>query len=201
MILKERELKASPQDFKELFGVTYLPETTFEHWETEAWVRKKCAAALKKQKIKPLALWLGKLHAKILEKPQTPDCTIYYINETIGYGVLTNQPLKQWHCIGEYAGVVRRRSLLFPDLNDYCFMYPREWVSWKALTIDSEKEGNFTRFINHSDTPNLESVGVFYNGFMRIVFRALRDIAAGEELSYDYGEVYWYHRNKVTYAN
>lgn len=204
IIKNEKEFFGSEKNcgqlFEELFGVTYLPSTTFANWEVERWIRKKCAIALQKGDIGNLALWLGKLHAKVLAEPLIPEVTIRYINDTMGYGVFTDAPLKQWQFIGEYSGVVRRRKILFPNLNDYCFMYPREWPTfptfWKAFTIDSEKEGNFTRFINHSDTPNLESVGIFYGGFMRIIFRAIRDIEIGEELAYDYGDLYWRNRHK-----
>lgn len=76
-------------------------------------------------------------------------------------------------------------------------MYPREWISTKAFTIDSKEQGNVMRFINHSDTPNLESISIFYDGVFRITFRALQDIPVGSELSYDYGGIYWSHRRKV----
>jgi SET domain-containing protein len=48
--------------------------------------------------------------------------------------------------------------------------------------IDAGVRGNAARFINHSCDPNCEAVD--YNG--RIFVEALRDIAPGEELNYDY---------------
>ena len=48
--------------------------------------------------------------------------------------------------------------------------------------IDAAHEGNDARFINHSCDPNCQA---FLEGD-RIFIYALRDIAAGEELSYDY---------------
>lgn len=48
--------------------------------------------------------------------------------------------------------------------------------------IDAAVDGNEARFINHSCDPNCEAVD--YRG--RIFIEALRDIAPGEELFYDY---------------
>ncbi len=51
--------------------------------------------------------------------------------------------------------------------------------------IDALHGGNSSRWINHSCDPNCEADEV--DG--RIFIKALRDIAAGEELNYDYGLV------------
>ena len=48
--------------------------------------------------------------------------------------------------------------------------------------IDAARKGNVTKYINHSCDPNCEAVD--YDG--RIFIEALRDIAPGEELFYDY---------------
>ena len=93
---------------------------------------------------------------------------------------------------------MRRRGLLRRDVNDYCFQYPREWTATKAFTIDSEDQGNYTRFINHSDTPNVESRSFFHDGVFHIAFRTIEEIEAGSELTYDYGEIYWNNRKKIS---
>lgn len=51
--------------------------------------------------------------------------------------------------------------------------------------IDAAEGGNEARFINHSCDPNCEAVLSAEDREIWIV--ALRDIAAGEELTYDYG--------------
>src|ERR1700722_17479555 len=112
--------------FEELFELSYFPQLEFADWEVESWIRHKCAWAHKKGYIGQLALWLGKLHGHQIEEGDIKDITIRWINENIGYGAFTERPFKKWEFIGEYTGLLRRRSLLFPDLNDYCFMYPRE---------------------------------------------------------------------------
>lgn len=50
------------------------------------------------------------------------------------------------------------------------------------VVIDATREGNEARFINHSCEPNCESE--IDRG--RVFISAMRDIAFGEELSYDY---------------
>jgi SET domain-containing protein len=52
------------------------------------------------------------------------------------------------------------------------------------MCIDGSRDGNDARFINHSCDPNCDVV----IARQRVFIRALHDIAAGEELSYDY----WY---------
>ena len=183
--------------FEELFGFTYLKELTFADWDAEQWLRKKCARAYKKGKIGQLAQWLGKYHAKDLAEGKIPNIAIRWMHEKIGYGLFATQMFKKWQYIGEYTGLLRRKNLFSPNINDYCFIYPRQWIATRAYTIDSEKHGNYTRFINHCDSPNCESVSVYHDGVFHIVFRAINDIPAGEELTYDYGEIYWLRRKKL----
>lgn len=61
--------------------------------------------------------------------------------------------------------------------------------------IDANYYGNISRFFNHSCEPNILPVRVFYEHqdyrFPKIAFFACRDIDAGEEICYDYGEKFW----------
>ncbi len=187
----------SRRDLEKRFNFHYLPHLEFDDYRVEQWIRKKCTWAYKRGYVDKLTLWLGKLHNKQLEQDYVPDVTIRHVSDLVGYGVFNNKPLEKWEYVGEYAGVLRRRNLFVRNINDYCFMYPRQWIALKAFTIDSEQQGNVTRFINHSDTPNLESIAVFYDGVFRIIFRAIEAIPANTELSYDYGDIYWRHRLKA----
>jgi SET domain-containing protein len=67
-------------------------------------------------------------------------------------------------------GMRRHHTFLFAVDDDWC--------------IDGARGGNEARYINHSCDPNCESIIVR----KRVYIHALRDIAAGEELLYDY----WY---------
>ena len=78
---------------------------------------------------------------------------------------------------GEAGDVESGHTFLF-TLND-------EWV------IDGTRRGNVARWINHSCAPNCEALIVEHDGGDRrrdkVVIEALRDIAVGEELTYNYG--------------
>jgi SET domain-containing protein len=70
--------------------------------------------------------------------------------------------------------------------NLYCFDICRGYA------LDSEKEGNPTRYINHSSTkPNLKQLFVGVNGEKKIGFYAMTEIPAETELFFDYGKAYW----------
>ncbi len=187
----------SQRDFELFFGIRYIDCLEYADWKVEQQVRKLCAGAERKGWVGNLAKWLGQLHAKEMDDALVPDVTVRFISKQKGYGVITNCFIKKWAFIGEYTGLVRRRRIFFPKLSPYSFQYPKEWRSLKYFSIDSEKEGNITRFINHSDYPNCESVSVFKDGVFHIIFRATEDIMPGTELIYDYGESYWNKRIKI----
>ena len=62
----------------------------------------------------------------------------------------------------------------------YLFELNRKW------TIDGTSRKNTARYINHACDPNCESV----QAGMRVFIKAIRFIAPGEELTYDYGPEY-----------
>ncbi|KAF7240969.1 Histone-lysine N-methyltransferase EHMT1, partial [Varanus komodoensis] len=73
------------------------------------------------------------------------------------------------------------QAAVLPDREVYC--------------IDARFYGNISRFINHFCEPNLIAVRVFMSHqdlrFPRIAFFSSRDIQAGEEIGFDYGERFW----------
>ncbi|ANG65953.1 SET domain-containing protein-lysine N-methyltransferase [Chlamydia gallinacea 08-1274/3] len=180
----------------QLLNFQFLPYLTFKSWQVEAHVRKLCRKAQKKHSISPLAKWLGELHKRDLITPPMPPIAICWINAYIGYGVFARERIPAWTYIGEYTGILRYRQAIWLDENDYCFRYPLSPGFWKYFTIDSGSQGNFTRFINHSDQPNVEAIGVFQDGLFHIIIRTMQTIEAGEELCYHYGPLYWKHRRK-----
>lgn len=98
-----------------------------------------------------------------------------------GTGVYAAEPIAKGMYIIEYTGEKiskeegTRRSESVPG-HTFIFMLDDQW------DIDGAAGGNDSRFINHSCSPNTDIV--IENGKIWIV--ALRDIAEGEELSYDY---------------
>ena len=88
-------------------------------------------------------------------------------------------------------GIVKKKESFFKKNNHYTMRYPTRFLGKKEYVIDSKEMGNFTRFINHSDKPNLELESVYLKPLTRMVFFAKRDIKMGEQLTFDYGTSYW----------
>ena len=104
-----------------------------------------------------------------------------------GFGLFTNRFFLANTTIIEYIGEIigqvmadRRERLysLLPLRRQDCYLFRLA----ADRIIDSTVEANLARFINHSCSPNCES-RIERNCIM---IYALRDIAAGEELTYDY---------------
>ncbi|WP_045727201.1 MULTISPECIES: SET domain-containing protein-lysine N-methyltransferase [unclassified Xanthomonas] len=109
-----------------------------------------------------------------------------------GNGVFAVAPLKHGERIIEYKGRLRTHAEVDRDDagdvetgHTFLFTLSDEYV------IDANYEGNDARWINHSCAPNCEAVIVEAEGEDRrkdkVVIEALRDIAPGEELTYNYG--------------
>jgi len=101
-----------------------------------------------------------------------------------GSGVFAARPIKKGTRIIEYTGERvthaqadgRYEDKDEKDNHTFLFIVDRKTV------IDAGVDGNDARFINHSCDPNCESV---IEG-RRVFIEAIRNIAAGEELAYDY---------------
>jgi SET domain-containing protein len=100
-----------------------------------------------------------------------------------GLGLYTKIPIKKGVYIIEYTGerissdeANRRGGQYLFELND----------NW---TIDGKGRENKARYINHSCIPNCEAE--LSSNETRVFIRAKRNIAAGEELTYNYGKDFW----------
>ena len=104
-----------------------------------------------------------------------------------GKGVFAVAPLGEGERLIEYTGEVitwreaLRRHPHDPGDPDHTFYFHID----DKHVIDAKFGGNSSRWINHACLPNCEADEV--DG--RVFIKALRDIAPGEELFYDYGLV------------
>lgn len=104
-----------------------------------------------------------------------------------GKGVFAARPIAAGERIIEYTGEritwpeALRRHPHDPSDPNHTFYFHID----DKLVIDALYGGNAARWINHACDPNCESDAQGE----RVYIRALRDIAAGEELFYDYGLV------------
>ena len=102
-----------------------------------------------------------------------------------GKGVFALQDLAEGEDLIEYVGEViswaeaERRHPHDPQNPNHTFYFHID----EDHVIDGLHGGNASRWINHSCAPNCEAD----QQGSRVFIRALRTIAAGEELNFDYG--------------
>jgi uncharacterized protein len=118
----------------------------------------------------------------ILRDPESPRI-IRRKSKVHGYGVFALEPINKNKRIIDYDGELidrkeslKRETKYLKQECIWCFTVNRRWVR------DANVGGNMARFINHSCRPNCYSQVVGKT----IWIRAARNIARGEELTYDY---------------
>ena len=96
-----------------------------------------------------------------------------------GLGVFATQPIKKNKYIVEYTGplLTNAQCDARPD-NRYWFEVNSRW------TIDGSPRSNTARYINHSCRPNADPMIRDH----RIWIKSIKNIAPGDEITYDYGK-------------
>jgi hypothetical protein len=107
-----------------------------------------------------------------------------------GYGAYTKPGVsfKKGQYLDEYIGDVRPVDHKNPSKSLYVFQIADGVYK---CDIDSEKSGNWTRFVNSHCRPNVHAWPRCVGRRHVIVFEALRDIGAEEELTFFYGKNYF----------
>ncbi|KAM3940744.1 histone-lysine N-methyltransferase NSD2 [Leptodactylus fuscus] len=106
-----------------------------------------------------------------------------------GWGLIATRDIKKGEFVNEYIGELIDEEECMARIrhaqeNDIMHFY--------MLTIDKDRiidagpKGNFSRFMNHSCHPNCETQKWTVNGDTRVGLFAVRDIPAGEELTFNY---------------
>ncbi len=98
-----------------------------------------------------------------------------------GKGLFTLSPIPKGSCIIEYTGILMKEKDLYTINSKYLFEVG------KNKTINGNIKSNTARFINHSCVGNCEADGPAG----RVFISAIKNIKAGEELTYDYGKEYF----------
>lgn len=123
-----------------------------------------------------------------------------------GYGLFTAEDIAADEFVIEYVGELishdegvrreARRGDVFDDSTHSSYLFTL--LDYEGIWVDAAIYGNLSRYINHAS--EVDKVGkkrvsvniipqiLFVNGDFRIKFKALRDIKAGEELFFNYGE-------------
>lgn len=142
-----------------------------------------------------VALQRGVSKSVLLGESQIPYC---------GYGLFTAEDIAQDEFVIEYLGELishdegvrreARRGDVFDEHSHSSYLFTL--LDYEGIWVDAAIYGNLSRYINHAqetDKVGKKRVNIipqilFVNGDFRIKFKALRDIKAGEELFFNYGE-------------
>ena len=102
-----------------------------------------------------------------------------------GLGLFATQPIKKGTKIIRYFGPLLDSKKKKDDAieNKYLFELNDRW------TIDGSVRKNIARYINHACKPNAESD--VRPRKRKVFIRAIKNIAPGEEINYDYGTDYF----------
>lgn len=197
IVFKDQEIlkKCSPDEFEKAFNVKYLSHLHFSSYRELIKAIRNCPFLLR-TKVGEENRALALAYQRELFEGSVVDVTVRWIDPNFGYGLFSNQELAPGVFIGEYTGLVRRLSRWKPDHNAYCFHYPTRFWSWNYRVVDALHEGNEMRFINHSQHPNLIPKCLVDRGVLHLAFFTSRQIARGEQLTFNYGPDFWRHRKQ-----
>ncbi|KAF4589488.1 SET domain protein [Ophiocordyceps camponoti-floridani] len=121
--------------------------------------------------------------------------------EGVGYGLYTAQDIGQDDFIIEYVGELishdegvrreARRGDVFDEESNLSYVFTL--LENEGIWVDAAIYGNLSRYINHASEHDKRGCNItprilYVNGEYRIKFTAMRDIQAGEELFFNYGE-------------
>ncbi|PSR76105.1 hypothetical protein BD289DRAFT_180136 [Coniella lustricola] len=156
-----------------------------------------------------VALQRGVSKSVLLGESQIEDC---------GYGLFAAEDIGQDEFIIEYVGELishdegvrreARRGDVFDESSHSSYLFTL--LDYEGIWVDAAIYGNLSRYINHGSASEEKAGGkrdniipqiLFVNGDFRIKFRALRDIKAGEELFFNYGENFGNLTKKLLDAN
>jgi len=87
----------------------------------------------------------------------------------------------------QYTGLIKLDKDISED-NHSTFFIPE----FEKYSIDAQDQGNWARFMNHSNTPNV-AVWEYYlpDRFYFIFTAGNKGIRKNQQLTYSYGEQYW----------
>uniref|UniRef100_A0A8C0JBI4 [histone H3]-lysine(9) N-methyltransferase n=1 Tax=Chelonoidis abingdonii TaxID=106734 RepID=A0A8C0JBI4_CHEAB len=117
-----------------------------------------------------------------------------YRTQKMGWGVRSMQDIPLGTFVCEYVGELISDSEADVREED-SYLFDLDNKDGEVYCIDARFYGNISRFINHLCEPNLTPVRVFMSHqdlrFPRIAFFSTRQIEAGEEIGFDYGDRFW----------
>ncbi|XP_052443758.1 histone-lysine N-methyltransferase EHMT1 isoform X1 [Carassius gibelio] len=120
--------------------------------------------------------------------------------QMMGWGVKTLQDIPQGTFVCEYVGEIISDAEADVREND-SYLFSLDSKMGDMYCVDARFYGNISRFINHHCEPNLFPCRVFTSHqdlrFPHIAFFACKNISAGDELGFDYGDHFWDVKGKL----
>ena len=102
-------------------------------------------------------------------------------SQSSGLGLFAARSFRRGDFVIEYTGALLANEEADRRGGKYLFRVNSRW------TIDGRGRENLSRYINHSCVPNC----IAYSKGRKVKIYSLKKIAAGEELTYDYGKEYF----------
>ncbi|KAI8469021.1 MAG: hypothetical protein J3K34DRAFT_522495 [Monoraphidium minutum] len=146
-----------------------------------------------------LELHRGRLYATVGVPSQGPPLAAGAVvvrptgNPRLGNGAYAAAPIPAGTHIADYSGERLGRAAFFeryPDgVGDFSMALDDEWVLDAAADVADTSRFHAVH-MNHS-RGRANVARYYHRAAGRVAFFASRDIAAGEELLYDYGRAYW----------
>jgi uncharacterized protein len=183
------------KQLEELLEIEYLFSLEFDTLKIKEHVNKLCLSAGKDGYLSKENVWFGHYYEKEIKSHFVPEVYIKWIDPYKEYGLFANEDLPNRTFLGEYTGTIRKYRKIIDDKNSYLFEYH---IGYKKspYTIDAREKGSIIRFVNHSSKPNVVPLSIYLDGAMHLIFRTNREVKKDEELTYDYGPLYWKRREK-----
>ncbi|KAG7501391.1 zinc finger MYM-type protein 4-like [Solea senegalensis] len=127
-----------------------------------------------------------------------------FIDSFKGRGVFTLRTIKPSSFVVEYRGNIfsHKDTRLKRKRDDKLssFLYKYLWNGEKWCIDASKEDGSLGRLVNDDDTsPNCEMRKVVFEGEPHLCLFALRQIAIGEEITYNYGDSPYLWRSKASH--
>lgn len=183
--------KYTVAEFEKIFRVSYIEANVFFTPTFLSQVIRDCPWLLEHTVFGSEHRRLGSSLRTKVSQGFMEDVSVRWIDDNMGYGLFAERDFARESYIGEYVGIVRKIKRFSPEGNEYCLHYPSRFFSYNYYCIDAKAAGNETRFINHSETPNLQPVCIIDRNLVHIAFFTTRPIAKGEELCFNYGKSFW----------
>lgn len=180
-------LQLSREELEQAFHFTFSTTLSFESEDEKRKMIANCPYSIKYEWLLGSGSQLEESYREAFLRNDFIDTYVKWIDPVIGYGLFADFDIQEQSFIGEYVGVLRAVDKKKPQLNPYCFHYPTRFWSYHPCIIDAECEGNLARFINHSLQPNLQPLWILEQGVLHLIFYAKKSIAAGDELTFNYG--------------